>query len=224
MRALLVLQGKTTWDDSFIANDSRTRTLPNRTFVVTSFSPTRGWRPEGVCQMEIWHNFQATAQPDQSITEPSVDLDAYLGATFDTLNLGGALNATNMGPLADAITAAGRWLAIPDPTDQTGTAAKIAADNADMVNFRCDWVKMSTPSLTRGTDKATTNWSEIVHLSAFISHASIPIPPLPLQSINGLIGPTLDAQGNILSWGFFDAGLNKVIQVGFEDGLLVRLE
>lgn len=176
MRSLLILQGKATWDDAFISNDSRDRILPNRTFVVTSFNPTRPYRPEGVCQMEIWHHFSAPAQPGQAVTQPSVDFDAYLGDTFDTLNLGGAENATDMAPLADAITAAGRWLAIPDPNDTTGAAALIVAANADMVNFRCDWVKMSTPCLTRGTDKTTTNWVEIIHLSAFVSHSNTALP------------------------------------------------
>ena len=176
MRSLLVLQGKATWDDSFISNDSRARTLPNRTFVVSSFSPTRPYRPEGVCQMQIQHHFAAVAQPTQVVTQPGVDLDAYLGDTFDTLNLGGALNATDMKPLADAITLAGRWLAVPDANDITGAAALIVAANLDMANFRCDWVKLSTPLITRGNDTATTNWVEIIHLSAFVSHSNLALP------------------------------------------------
>ena len=176
MRALLFLQGKAKWDNAFISNDSRERKLPNRTFVVNSFSPTRGWRPEGVCQMQIQHHFSAPAQPNQVVTQPSVDLDAYLGTTFDTLNLGGALNATDMAPLADAITLAGRWLAIPDTNDTTGAAALIVSANADMANFRCDWVKLSTPLITRGHDTTTTNWVEIIHLSAFVSHSTAALP------------------------------------------------
>ena len=177
MRALLILQGKATIDDAFISNDSRTRTLPNRTFVVSSFQPTRGWRPEGVCQMQIQHHFAAVAQPTQQVTQPGVDLDAYLGDTLDTLNLGGALNATDMSPLADAITLAGRWLATPDPNGKPGDAAdQMVQANLDMVNFRCDWVKFSTPLLTRGNDTSTTNWVEIVHLSAFVSHSSTALP------------------------------------------------
>ena len=173
MRALLILKGKATRDDAFISNDSRDRILPNRTFCVTSFSPTRPYRPEGVCQMEIQHHFSAPAQPGQVVTQPRVDLDTYVGDTFDTLNLGGAANATDMAPLADAITAAGRWLAIPDPNDTTGASALIVAANADMANFRCDWVKLGTPLITRGHDTSTTNWVEIIHLSAFVSHATV---------------------------------------------------
>ena len=181
MRALLILQGKATWNDSFISNDSRARTLPNRTFVVSSFNPTKGWRPEGVCQMEIQHHFSAPVQPGQQVTQPSVDLDAYLGDTMDTLNLGGASNTTNMGPLADAITAAGRWLATPDTTDDPNSsaglaAAAIVAANLDMANFRCDWVKMSTPEITRGSPNGSTNWVEIIHLSAFVSHSNTALP------------------------------------------------
>ena len=174
MRALLILQGKATWSDAFISNESKpaTRALPNRTIIATSFSPTRPYRPEGVCHMEIWHHFDGIDQPNQTPNSQQTAMDSYLGDTFDTLNLGGALNATDMSPLADAITAAGRWLAIPDANDTTGQAALIVAANADMVNFRCDWVKLSTPLITRGSDKSTTNWVEIIHLSAFVSHAS----------------------------------------------------
>ena len=171
-RALLILQGKATWDDAFISNESRDRSLPNRSFVVRSFSPTRPYRPEGVCQIEIQHHFSAPAQPGQVVTQPSVNLDNYLGATFDTLNLGGFEGQTNLQTLADAITSAGRWLAIPDATDATGASALIVAANLDMVNFRCDWVKFSSPLITRGNDISTTNWVEIIHLSAFVSHAS----------------------------------------------------
>ena len=176
VRALLILKGKATWDDTFISNDSRTRVLPNRSFDVTSFSPTRPYRPEGVCQMQIQHHFSAPAQPGQVVTQPGVDLDAYVGDTFDTLNLGGAQNATDMAPLADAITQAGRWLAIPDPDDTTGAAALIVAANKDMANFRCDWVKLATPLITRGHDTRTTNWVEIIHLSAFVSHSAVALP------------------------------------------------
>ena len=93
-----------------------------------------------------------------------------------TLNLGGQTEATNMKKLADAITLAGRWLATPDPNDPTGTSAAIVAANLDMVNFRCDNVKFSTPLITRGNDNSTTNWVEIIHLSAFVSYSNTPLP------------------------------------------------
>jgi hypothetical protein len=177
MRALLILEGKTTWDDAFISNDSRARTLPNRTFVVRSFSPTRGWRPEGVCQMEIQHHFAAVDQPNQTPNSQQVSMENYVGDTLDTLNLGGQAEATNMSALADAITNAGRWLAIPDPNGTPGDAADlIVKANLDMANFRCDWVKLSTPHITRGNDTATTNWVEIIHLSAFVSHSNAALP------------------------------------------------
>lgn len=177
MRSLLILQGKATWAEAFISNDSRTRTLPNRTFVVRAFNPTRGWRPEGVCQMEIQHHFRANSQPGQPVTTPGVELDSYMGDTFDTLNLGGALNTTDMAPLADAITQAGRWLAIPDPNGNRGDVSDfIVQANKDMVNFRCDWVKFSTPLITRGHDRDSLNWIEIIHLSAFVSHSAGALP------------------------------------------------
>ena len=176
MRALFILQGLATWDDAFISNESRVRPLPNRTFTVRGFNPTRGWRPEGVCQMEIWHHFPAIDQPNQTPNTQQVSMENYVGDTLDTLNLGGQSEATDMKALADAITLSGRWLAIPDTNDTTGASAAIVAANTDMVNFRCDWVKFSTPLITRGNDTATTNWVEIIHLSAFVSHSNAALP------------------------------------------------
>lgn len=176
VRALLILQGKATWDDAFISNESRTRPLPNRTFVAASFSPTRPYRPEGVCQIEIQHHFSAVAQPGVVVTQPSVDMDAYLGDTLDTLNLGDFEGQTNLQALSDAITQAGRWLATNNPAGNTPAEQLIVNANQDMVNFRCDWVKFSTPLITRGHDTATTNWVEIIHLSAFVSYSDTALP------------------------------------------------
>jgi hypothetical protein len=175
-RALLILQKKATWEDSFISLDSRSRILPNRTFSVRQFIPTRGWRPEGVCDLEIQHHFSAVDQPNEAPNTQQVSMENYVGDTLDTLNLGGSSEATNMKALADAITQAGRWLATPNPSGNTPIDDKILAANADMVNFRCDWVKFSTPLITRGTETGTTNWVEIVHLSAFVSHSNAALP------------------------------------------------
>jgi hypothetical protein len=193
MRALLILQGKGTWADTYICNQNlgKDRILPNRTMVVSSFSPTKPWRPEGVCQMEIQHHFDASAQDGINPNQPRVALDTYLGHTFDTLNLGGVLNDTDMGPLADAITLAGRWLAMPDPNGKPGDAAdQIVQANLDMVNFRCDWVKFSTPLISRGNETDTTNWVEIIHLSAFVSHSNVPMV-IPFIIAGGQLQPVL---------------------------------
>src|SRR6185503_17467758 len=88
VRSLLILQGKATWADAFISNESRDRPLPNRTMVSRNFSPTRPYRPEGVCSLEIQHHFFGVAQPGEVDTITSVAMDAYLGDTMDTLNLG----------------------------------------------------------------------------------------------------------------------------------------
>jgi len=174
MRALMILQGNGSWLDTYISNQAldKDRILPNRTFVVRNFSPTKPYRPEGVCQLEIQHHFDATVQPETNPVQPRVDMDAFVGDTFDTLNMGGGSDATDLQALATAITQAGRWLAIPDPDPTNKVSAAIVAANADMVNFRCDWVKFSTPLITRGNDTATTNWVEIVTLTAFVSHAA----------------------------------------------------
>jgi len=123
--------------------------------------------------MQIQHHFDGVAQPNTDVALPGVNLDTYLGDTFDTLNLGGQSEATDMKALADAITKCGRWLAA---TDNTPIGNQIAQDNADMVNFRCDWVKFSTPLITRGNDAGTTNWVEIIHLSAFVSYSNAALP------------------------------------------------
>ena len=177
VRAFLILQGKTsdsiafsTNGDIFIANDSRARSvLPNRTCACPTFSPTKSYRPEGVCQLQILHKFAAVVQPDQ----PDIDTqrraaDEYLGQTIDTMMIGAG--EQGMVRLAAAITAAGQWLAVPDGTTP---GDKIASNNADMKNFRCDWIKQSSPFVTRGNADDSTNWAEILNFDAFVSHASI---------------------------------------------------
>ena len=174
MRAMFILKNLGTWGNTYISNQSldKDRTLPNRTFVVRSFSPTKPYRPEGVCQLEIQHHFDATVQPGTDPLAPRVNLDSFLGDTLDLLNIGGGTDYTDLQALATTITQAGRWLAANNPNGNSAEDLKIINANLDMVNFRCDNVKFSTPFLTRGNDTSTTNWVEIVHLSAFISHAS----------------------------------------------------
>ena len=173
LRALVALQingGQYVITDAFIANDSRPRIFPNRTFAGTAFSPSKPYRPEGVVTLEIQHYFDSIAQPNQpDVDTPRVNLEAYFGATMDVLNLGGT-NDQDLQPLAAAITQAGRWLAVPD---NTPAGIQIAADNADMVNFRCDWVKFNTPMITRGKpENESIAWVEIIHLSAYVSNAT----------------------------------------------------
>ena len=178
VRALIVLSGasKGSIDNSFISNDSRDRKLPNRTFLVTAFNPTRPYRPEGTCFLQIQHHFPAPVQPQQlnGIGQPDANaqqkaLALFVGDTMDVLNMGGT-NDQDMQPLATAITKAGRWLAIPDGTP---VGDQIAADNSEMSNFRCDWVKFGSPVMTRGRSEIESiKWVEIIHIVGFVSHAS----------------------------------------------------
>jgi hypothetical protein len=174
VRALVSLQinaGQYVITDAFIANDSRARILPNRTFVARAFTPTKPYRPEGVVTLEIQHHFPSVVQPAAAsdLDSQRTLLETYFGQTMDVLNLGGT-NDQDMQPLATAITAAGRWLAVPDATP---SGIQIAADNADMANFRCDWVKFGQPMITRGKPETQdVNWVEIIHLSAFVSNAT----------------------------------------------------
>lgn len=173
---------------------------------------------------EIQHHFHGIDQPNQPDNTQQVAMAAYVGDTLDTLNLGGSLNATDMAPLADSITLAGRWLAAPDPNGQPGDDADlIVKSNLDMANFRCDWVKLATPMMTRGMDTDTTNWVEIIHLSAFVSHSSEPVvslPTPPLEVQDSALVPTVSDTGVIYTWPFLDAKTGTVRYLRVKDGIL----
>ena len=168
VKTFLILQGKADEATTFISNDVRVRSFPNRTILATGFSPTVPYRQGGTVYFCIQHHFstaQDPAKPDTGAMRAA--MDAFVGATADTMTIsdGNSLNV-----VADTITAAGRWLAQEDGTPE-GNA--IAANNADMANFRCDWIKMETPFLTRGkTDDKGDYWVEILNFSAFVSQAA----------------------------------------------------
>lgn len=167
VQAFLILQTKADAGETFISNDSRQRVIPNRTVIVTAFSPERPYRPEGTCYLQIQHHLPAAVQPnDGDVNIRRVEADEYLGATMDSMLNG---DKQSLAAVADQITAAGRWLA---QTDGTPEGDQVAADNADMVNFRCDWIKMATPFQTRGNNESGTNWVEILNFQAFVSDAS----------------------------------------------------
>ena len=192
VRALLILQGDSAADavnflsngDIFISNDSRTRTtLPNRTVVGSAVDSIKPYRPEGIVTLQIQHMLRAAATPteaDQNIQQLSVDADSFLGDTQDTMGIGGLDTDQAMSQLADAITCAGRWLAVPDPTlsgDAAAAAALIVQNNGDMANFRCDWVKRGRPFLTRGhSDAAFTTWAEVLNFECAVSYSSVALP------------------------------------------------
>ena len=168
VRALLILQGKSTADATFISNDLRDRVFPNRTVLASSFTPTVPHRQGGVVTFSVEHHFNTEEQAgDLDGSARREALDAFVGATADTLTVsdGNSLNS-----VADAITTAGRWLA---QTDGTPEGDAIAANEADMASFRCDWIKMSEPFLVRGRTKDEEGtWLEILNFTAFVSHAT----------------------------------------------------
>lgn len=188
VRAFLITQGKDVDavafqanGDIFVSNDSRTRdTFPNRTCVVLTNDPIRPHRPEGVLHLQIQHHFDATMQPDETNFEAArLKADVVLAATADTLGVGDDNEDQAMSELADAITAAGQWLATPDPTQQNPEVAaieeQIVANNADIVNFRCDWIRRAHPFHTRGSrDGDALVWVEILNFEAACSYANIP--------------------------------------------------
>jgi hypothetical protein len=172
VRALLVLQAKGTWENTFLSNDSRDRILPNRTILTHSENFERSYRAEGVCHFSIQHHFKAALQPGDGDRVRRVAMDAFVEATEATI-FGFDPAGKSLNNLADQITAAGRWLA---QTDNTPEGDKIAADNADMVNFRCDWVRKANPYLTRGhtqTHTGATNWVEMLNFVAGASTATV---------------------------------------------------
>lgn len=169
LRAFLILQGKATLESTFISNDARERCLPNRTILASGFSPRVPHRQEGEVFFSVRHYFNvaplAQGEPDGA---QRAAMDAFVGASADSLTIS---DGNSLQAVADGITAAGRWLAQPDGTPE-GDA--IAAKNADMANFRCDWVKLATPFLSRGgkEDDKQSIWVESLNFSAFVSQAA----------------------------------------------------
>ena len=166
VRAFLVLQGKADDASTFISNDGRVRMFPNRTILATGFSPTSPKRPDGRVSFEVRHHFAAPGGDDGS---QRAAMDAYVGASADSLMVS---DGDSMNAVADAITAAGRWLA---QTDNTPAGDLVAAQNADMASFRCDWIKLSDPFLTRGrveADDGKAHWVEVLNFMAFVSQAT----------------------------------------------------
>ncbi len=180
VRQLFVLEGVGTMDNTRLGNDSNLNSFPNRKFVVTAFNPTKPYRPEGWCSLEIQHFFQGVEQPNDTPGSARAAIDAYVGDSLDLLNFAGTSDQ-NMSPLADAITKAGRWLATPDPAppdaDAAAQSALIVSQNSDMAYFRCDEVKFGAPQITRGHPEAgATHWVEIIHLAGRISHSTTALP------------------------------------------------
>lgn len=168
VRALLVLQGKATMNDCFISNDSRTRNiLPNRTILVHSQMQTRSYREEGEVHFGIQHHFPAVDQPGTVAGTQTSAMDSYVDDTEATM-FGFDADGKSLDALAAMVTAAGRWLA---QTDNTPDGDLIAAQNADMANFKCEWVKAYNPYLTRGNadNSQGTHWVEILNFSAFVN-------------------------------------------------------
>ena len=169
VRAFLILQGKATEAATFISNDLRDRTFPNRTILAPHFSSAAPFKQGGIVTFSIQHRFSVAKAPGGNDGNAlRVTMDGFIGATVDSMTAGDA-NSLNL--VADALTAAGRWLAKADGTDE---GQKIADANADMVNFRCDWLKMGDPFLVRGgkADEKGDFWMEILNFSAFVSQAA----------------------------------------------------
>jgi hypothetical protein len=166
--AFLILQSRADPTATFISNDVRVRSFPNRTILATGFNPSVPHRQDGVVYFGIQHHFsgaQDSSNPDVGALRKA--MDDFVSATVDTMTIS---DGNSLSTVADGITRAGRWLAQTDGTDD-GDA--IAANNADMVDFRCDWIKMETPFLVRGkADEKGDYWVEILNFSAFVSQAS----------------------------------------------------
>ena len=164
----LLQQGKGTVENTYFGDFNGERILPNRTIVATSFSPKKKFRPEGRCQLVIEHHFPAVSQ-DENFNTQRVQKNEFVGGTEESMTIG---DGQSYNLTADYITLAGRALAVSDGSPEGDT---LAADNADMVGFRCDWIEESDPFLTRGRPNIEgVYWIEIMNFTAFVSNATIP--------------------------------------------------
>lgn len=187
MRSFLVNQGKGTWDNTFVSNDNQERNLPLRSILSPAVKAHKPYRPEGDVVLEIQHHFPIS-DPNNPYgpSDPQQALE-WIGETLDSINLENP-PSQNMGKLADALTAAGRWLAnppaplganpTPQQTAQYNKDVAIAAANQDMVNFRVDWVRFGETMYTRGVAGRDNGlfWAEIIHLEAFVSQSALALP------------------------------------------------
>jgi len=164
VRAYLIFQGKATTADCYTMNGSNDKVLPNRVIGCMTYSPMRPNRPEGWVRLQIDHRYNAALDPNDSNLETQrVLIDSFVGDTMDSLIFG---DRDSLNVVADGITVAGRALASDaDPV--------IAANNADMVNFRCDTIKQGDPVHTRGRSNEEAGvWLESLHFMCFVSTAS----------------------------------------------------
>jgi hypothetical protein len=182
VQSLLVNMGLGTLDATYLFNDGRVRCqAQNRTLLAESVRGQRPYRPEWVVHLQIQHWFPGVQQVQPLQNDQGVDVspwtgndrvnfNAFIGATVDLLGYDTDQAMTNV---CANITAAGRWLA---QTDGTPVGAQIAAANADMANFRVDWVKQGEPFITRGKPEGHTDsnsWAEVVHFEVGGSYSAV---------------------------------------------------
>jgi hypothetical protein len=155
--------------------------MPNRTILATGFSPTFPHRQGGQVYFSVQHHFRESPETEADDGTLRKALDAFVGASADSLTIS---DGNSLQAVADGITAAGRWLA---QTDGTPEGDAIASNNADMAHFRCDWVKMGSPFLTRGgkDDGKGGTWVESRNFSAFVSQAAISNDDIQTPTIAG---------------------------------------
>lgn len=173
IRWFLIAQSKASIDDTFISGYSELRSvLPNRTIAVETFSPGKAsHRPEGICVIPIRHLFSAVLQPGETLTSTRrIERDEFVGGTIISMEQG---DPQSFNRTAAAITAAGRDLAVDHSAGADPLQLQSALDNADMTEFRCDWIRRGQPFLRRGiADDQGTLWMVITNYEAFVSAAS----------------------------------------------------
>ena len=163
----LILQQVGTRDDTYFADYTGERILPNRTIVGYSFTPKHPFRPEGTVGLQIQHHFKAVEQNPAVPLAQMLAKNEFVGETYDSMSQG---DGQSFNLTADAITEAGRLLAVASGPEAEAIA--FAQQNADMANFRCDWIEHATPLHTRGRPNVEgAYWVEILHFIAFVSTA-----------------------------------------------------
>lgn len=172
--AYLLLQGHGTPDKTFISLDTRIRTGRSRTIVVSQFIPNNPFTAQGAFNFEIQHIWDAMDDAVQPQIQSRAQMDAFIGETISAMFAQSDGNSPLV-VVADAITCAGRSLAVDPNNGANPVTAEIAANNQDMVNFRMDWLKAAPVFQTRGKTELVAGffWAEILHFQCYSSYATI---------------------------------------------------
>lgn len=154
--------------DTYFGDFNSAREAPNRTITGVQFNPVKPFRPEGIVLLRIVHVFPAIAQSGEREGVRLAAKNDLVESTWLAMSMG---DAQNYNLAADAITQAGRMLAVDASAGSDPKQVLAAEQNADMLAFRCDWIEQSSPFFRRGQNEDNL-WTEILEYRAFVSAAT----------------------------------------------------